>query len=323
MLRKVRQSLSSGGVVQLASVMILTISLASCGDDDPGPAATLPNMAQPPPPETTVMVDRAHNNGHHLGTTLGPLATMLSSAGYSLISSELSFNSESLARGSVLVISNALHQRNASGDWSLPTPSAFSDEEIQAVQDWVQAGGSLLLIADHMPFPGAAEALAAAFGVAFKNGFAFDASQIQAPVPCLLPRQIQIFRRSDGSLADHVITNGRNAGERVDSVATFTGQAFEPDGVTTSLFTFGLAAVIWTPEVAWQFDSETPELNVEGWRQGAVLESGLGRVALFGEAAMFTEQTCGNDFPMGMNAPAASQNRQFIINLFRWLFRDL
>lgn len=323
MLRQTTTTLFWNGIVRIGSVVMLVISVASCGGEDTTPTATPPNMVPPPPPESTVLVDRAHHNGHNLFTTLRPLAAMLSSEGYSLISSESSFDPEGLARGSVLVISNALNQRNAGGDWSLPTPSAFENVEIQAVQDWVQEGGSLLLIADHMPFPGAAEALAAAFGVTFNNGFAFDATQIPAPFTCLEPRQIQVFRRSDGSLADHAITNGRNAAERVDSVATFTGQAFEPDGVTASLLTFGSTAVSWTPEVAWQFDSETPELIVDGWRQGAVREFGLGRVALFGEAAMFTEQTCGSGFPMGMNAPAASQNRQFILNLFRWLFGDL
>ena len=37
---------------------------------------------------------------------------------------------------------------------------------------WVAGGGALLLIADHMPMAGAAEALGAAFGVTWHNGFA-------------------------------------------------------------------------------------------------------------------------------------------------------
>ena len=39
---------------------------------------------------------------------------------------------------------------------------------MKAVRDWVKGGGSLLLIADHMPFPGAAGTLASAFGVRFR-----------------------------------------------------------------------------------------------------------------------------------------------------------
>lgn len=46
-------------------------------------------------------------------------------------------------------------------------------------------------------------------------------------------------------------------------------------------------------------------------------------VAVFGVAAMFTEQICGTGLPMGMNAPAAAQNGRFLINLVRWLFGEL
>lgn len=69
------------------------------------------------------------------------------------------------------MISNPLHERNIR-DWSLPTPSAFTKEEIAALKNWVERGGSLLLIADHMPFPGAAGDLAKAFEVEFSNGYA-------------------------------------------------------------------------------------------------------------------------------------------------------
>lgn len=75
--------------------------------------------------------------------------------------------------------------------WDLPTPSAFSPEGVEAVREWVEAGGSLLLFADHMPMPGAARDLAAAFGVRFSNGFALDPDGMSGQL---------VFRRSDGSL---------------------------------------------------------------------------------------------------------------------------
>lgn len=54
--------------------------------------------------------------------------------------------------------------------------------------------------------------------------------------------------------------------------------------------------------------------------QGAVLRFGRGRVALFGEAAMFTAQLAGpTRKPVGMNAPEAGQNAQFVLNLLHWL----
>lgn len=47
---------------------------------------------------------------------------------------------------------------------------------------------------------------------------------------------------------------------------------------------------------------------------------GRGRVAVFGEAAMFTAQVTGPERqPMGMNAPGAEQNAQLLLNVLHWL----
>jgi hypothetical protein len=47
---------------------------------------------------------------------------------------------------------------------------------------------------------------------------------------------------------------------------------------------------------------------------------GRGRVAFFGEAAMFSAQVAGREKrPMGMNAPLAEQNAQFALNTLHWL----
>ena len=110
--------------------------------------------------------------------------------------------------------------KQSEADWApLPTLSAFTEAEVAAVEQWVRSGGSLLLIADHMPLAGHAEALAAAFGIRFQNGFAQDAKG----------NGQMTFRRSDGSLPASVIADGRGTAERVDSVMTFTGQAFRLD----------------------------------------------------------------------------------------------
>jgi hypothetical protein len=80
------------------------------------------------------------------------------------------------------------------------------------VREWVRRGGSLLLIVDHFPWPDAARKLADALGIHFDSGTASE-PDLSGPL---------VFRRSDHSLAEHPIADGRTAGERVDSVATFT-----------------------------------------------------------------------------------------------------
>ena len=63
-------------------------------------------------------------------------------------------------------------------------------------------------------------------------------------------------------------------------------------------------------------------MPVAGWSQGALLKAAKGRVAVSGEAGMFTAQLAGPQArPFGMNAPAASQNAQFLLNVAHWLAR--
>lgn len=129
-----------------------------------------------------------------------------------------------------------------------------------------------------------------------------------------------IFRRADGSLAVSPITEGIRAGVRVDSVATFTGSAFRPPPGATSLLTFRPDVVSLNPDTAWTVLEDSPRTDVGGWSQGAVAEVGKGRVAVFGEAAMFSAQLAGpQGVPMGMNAPIAAQNPRFLLNLIEWL----
>jgi hypothetical protein len=274
-----------------------------------------------------VLLDEAHNNYHTLAGRYRPFGDFLRSNGFVVKPSLAPLSASVLAGADVLTISNALNIQNVS-IWSLPTPSAFTAAEVAAVKAWVETGGGLLLIADHMPFPGAAEELAVAFDVRFRNGFAFDTLQLTSPKTCLLEPEIQIFRRSDGSLRAHPLTDGRTESERVDSVATFTGQAFEPTASPEPLLVFGTTAVQLFPTTAWEFSASTERVGVGGWPQASVRKMGSGRAAFFGEAAMFSTQTCfggaGRDaVPMGMNSPLAGQNGRLLLNVLRWLMREL
>ena len=257
-----------------------------------------------------VAIDEAHENFHTATGRYLAFAHLVRRDGFAVRASSEKFTTATLRDVRVLVIANALHPRNARGDWSLPTPPAFLPAEIEAVVAWVRDGGALLLIADHMPFPGANQTLAAAFGFSFSNGFAQDSTA----------NSRLVFSRADASLADHAIVRGRSATEAVDLVVTFTGSAFRSPPDAAVLFTLPPGCVSLEPKVAWQFPPGTPQTDVGGWAQGAVLKIERGRVAVFGEAALFSAQLAGPDKrPMGMNDPTAKQNPQFLLNVLRWL----
>lgn len=258
----------------------------------------------------TVLIDEGHYNFHTMDGRYLPFARLLQRDGYVVKPRGGKFTRTDLDHARILVVSNALAKENED-DWNLPTPSAFDSAEIATVRNWVDGGGSLLLIADHMPFPGAAGLLAAEFGILMGNGFALDAGTLDGRI---------CFIRSAGTLAEHPITQGRNPSERIDSVTAFTGQAFRLEGAGEGLMTFGHDVVLLMPEVAWQFSKLTPSMSASRMLQGAVVRFGKGRVAVFGEAAMFSAQVAGpNRIPAGMNDPRAPQNGQFLLNVVHWL----
>lgn len=263
-----------------------------------------------------VYIDAAHHNFHTADGRYYTFATLLRRDGYVVRSNRSAFSSRSLAAMDVLVISNAMHEQSANNFAPLPNYSAFTPGEIAAVERWVRQGGSLMLIADHMPIAGHAAALAAAFGLRFQNGFAFDSAGNGRTT----------FRRSDGLLRSHVITDGRVSSERIDSVTTFTGQVFraDPNVDAAPLLLFPPKSQLLLPRVAWVLSDSTPRIPADYQLQAAAVRHGRGKVAVFGEAAMFSAQLSGPDRrPMGMNHPIAAQNYRFALNTLGWLTADL
>lgn len=269
-----------------------------------------------------VVIDEAHHNFHTAGGRYLPFARLVRSDGYIVRSGTVRYDSAALAGVQVLVVANALHPSNERGaDWRLPVRAAFDSGEVASIEQWVRGGGSLWLIADHMPFAGAIADLARAFGVYWFNGFAVP----EAPATDRPTRDFLItYRRADHSLGDAPVTRGRSTAEQIDSVVTFTGSAFRISSVHGNevwpLFTFREHTRVWLPRVAWQFGDTVASVPGDGLLQGALLTVGRGRVAVFGEAAMFSAQVTGPQrVPMGMNAPRAAQNAQFALNVIHWL----
>lgn len=254
-----------------------------------------------------VYIDEAHHNFHTAEGRFAPFAHLLTADGFRVRRFQSRFDQASLDSIGILVISNALAAANAD-NWGRPVNAAFAESEISALENWVRRGGALLLIADHMPMAGAAMTLGARFGVPFIDGFAID------------PKGwVTVFRRSDGSLANHAITNGRSPAERVDSIATFTGSAFLHTVAVDTLLTLPEGTRVLLPQVAHQFSDSTPYLLGSHLLQGAVRQVGRGRLAIFAEAGMFTAQRQTGGGPMGLNDPRAGGNAQFILNLLHWM----
>ncbi len=268
-----------------------------------------------------VAIDAAHYDFHVADGRFAPYARLLAADGFRVVSSSSGFQAASLDGVSVLVVANALHADDADpARWALPIRSAFGLDEVEAVRSWVAKGGSLLLIADHMPFPAAAADLASAFGFDFQNGFAVDAVVEQRLGHTgRAARQPASFRRGAG-LADHAITRGLGPHERVEELFTFTGSSFTGSPPARPLITLGRTWVNLYPEVVWRFETDTRRESAAGMHQAATVVHGKGRVAVFAEAGMFTAQHASDTGkPMGLNHPDAVDNAQFVLNVMHWL----
>jgi len=256
-----------------------------------------------------VFIDEGHHNFHTKNGRYKAFSNLIERDGYNVEVYNSEFNKKKLAKGKILVISNALNEINVE-NWFLPNPSAFTNSEIKTIKQWVNNGGSLFLIADHMPMAGAAKDLAKVFGFEFTNGFVFDT----------LSRGPAYFNLNEKTLTESIITKGRDSTESVEQIATFTGQAFKISDNATPILTFNKNYVNILPDTAWVFDEETTKFNVEGWSQGAYKNYGKGKIVVFGEAAMFTAQLAGpQKRKMGMNNEVAPENYQLLLNIIHWL----
>jgi hypothetical protein len=143
-------------VTRLISGSLLSQQVA---DTSFNPVISRPEYAMGKGP--VILIDEGHNNFHTTGGRYLPFAMLLRTDGYVVKGTAGEFKEPGLNKARILVIANALNSLNTQ-NWFLPTPSAFTDPEIDIVKRWVRTGGSLFLIADHMPMGGAAAGLATA-----------------------------------------------------------------------------------------------------------------------------------------------------------------
>ena len=253
-----------------------------------------------------VLFDEAHHNFHTTDGRYKPFVDLMTNDGYQVIRNRKPFTKQSLDSFKMLVIANALGAEEMDDEGS--DQSAFTEEEIKAVYDWVRGGGALLLIADHAPFGGAAATLGTKLGVDMSKGYTFDAANALPQSPSFL-----IFSRENKLLGPHPIFEGRNEKERVSKVLSFTGQSLKGPEESSSILKLADTAQ----------DSANHEqkalVSAAGRGQALAFKVGRGRVVVHGEAAMLSAQIAGQEkFKMGMNYDGFD-NKQYALNLMHWL----
>ncbi|HSG40960.1 MAG TPA: DUF4350 domain-containing protein [Thermoanaerobaculia bacterium] len=261
-----------------------------------------------------LLIDEAHRNLHTVQGRYASFAQVARNDGYRVESWTKAFVTGELPEKAILVIANAQGEEK-------PTDPAFQPDEILALRQWVESGGSLFLIADHAPFGTAAQTLAEAFGIRMIDGHVRDV-QHQAtglPGPFFLE-----FTQASGLLGDHAILRGRSQSEQIRRVVTFAGQALSATPPAVVLLRLGDKA----ESVANPNGADSTVQPVGGSAQAVAVEIGKGRVVVAGEAGLFGAQIIRGEaarraglqetLRFGMNHPG-TDDRQLLLNVLHWL----
>lgn len=261
---------------------------------------------------TTIHIDEGHNNFHTINGRYRAFSQILQSDGYQIMPNLTRFTETNFDEIKILVIANA-EADGVTHPIVTPTKSAFTSDEIDVIKMWVEKGGSLFLIADHMPFAGAAAGLANAFGFKFYDSFVmYDAGN-----------SFFDFSIDDGSLSNHSISRGRNEDEMVQNIRSFTGQGFKIPSGAESILNLNETQTVFLTDTMWVFKN-IKTFPATGLSQGAIMRYGKGKLVIWGEAAMFSAQLAGpNRYKAGMNTPEAAQNYKLLLNLIHWLDNKL
>jgi hypothetical protein len=260
-----------------------------------------------------VLFDEAHNNADTASGRYKPFADLITSDGYSVVPGSRRFSKSALAGYNILVIVNA------AGPESKRDASPFTEEECDAVRDWVSAGGALLLISDNAPYSAAVAKVSERFDVELTNGYTVDTSKYNKETE---DQSELVFTRVDGLLGEHPINMGRDATERINRIISFSGTSLKgPKGSVPFLKLADTAMDVLPPDRKPTPDNPSPDhrqVSAAGRAQGVALTFSKGRVVVLGEAAMLTAQVALRGFRFGMNLPGID-NRQLALNIMHWL----
>lgn len=157
-----------------------------------------------------------------------------------------------------------------------------------------------------------------AFGVEVHNGYTEDTLLNNKDV-----RDALLFTKSKGNLnSTHPIL------EKVEKLNTFAGSAVKGDSIWMQLLVFTPNAQNFNVKVDVKREGGDIKTSIEyadfysakGYSQGICKQYGKGKIVVLAESAFLTAQIDKNGNKFGINIPEAD-NKQFVLNLVRWLVK--
>ncbi len=262
-----------------------------------------------------ILLDGGHHNFFIQWGFIKPFADLAEADGYQTVIDDETFTPGYLARFDIVMIITAL-PFDFTTKTEVTTETTFTGAEIEALYDWVKAGGSLLVFSEHAPLDQAINPLLQRFGMSSSVGTVVDTEHYDKTLG--RPGWI-VFSRENGLLnEEHPITNGRNKSESIDSVVTFGGSSLTGKGYTNLLRLSPSAENREHPTGVGPIGM--------GNSQALAGSVGAGRIAAFGDSNGFTAMNFKLEDGLSVAAGMNTENhewRQFVLNILHWLSGEL
>ena len=306
----------------LTPAVILLVLLPTCVTSAEWPMSNDPafdeSVRQPTYMESSgpkILVDGGHHNFFIQWDFIEPFADLAKADGYQPLIDDEIFTPNYLAQFDIVMIITAL-PFDFTTKTEVTTETTFTATEIEALYEWVNTGGSLLVFSEHAPFDQAINPLLSRFGMSSSIGTVVDTEHYDKTLGS--PGWI-VFSRENGYLnEEHPITNGRDKSEEIDSVVTFGGSSLTGDGYT-NLFRLSPSA---------ENLKHATGVGPVGMGNSQALAGtvGEGRVVAFGDSNGFTamnfKQEDGSSVSVGMTTEN-HQWKQLVLNVLHWLSGEL
>lgn len=310
------KSITLGCIASLLSILFLSSSCkhyanGSKPDNNFDVVVQNPELIKSKP---RVLYDEAHKNIHEIHGTYEPFGKLIKNDGCVVSSTDKKISDDLLTQADIYISVTA----QGSGDTG--EKNTYSEGEINALEKWINNGGSALIITEHFPFSLSMATLLRRFNVEVFNGMADDSTMVINEGGNALQ-----FQKLKGQINNtHPIT------ANINTVNTFFGSSLKADTTFTPLLLLSDNAENYNVKSTIKKEGGDTKVEIayvtphsaKGYYQGVCKQYGKGRLVVLSESAMLTAQIDKKGKKFGINLPN-EDNKQFALNIIRWLANKL
>ena len=277
--------------------------------------ATVAHPKYPRDQGPAVLIDAGHFNFIvHMGLA-NPLIDVATADGYRVTVDSMKFTKSYLSNYKILVIFPAMPFKFGSKK-QVTDEITFTADELSALHDWVNDGGSLLMFNEHAPIDKSVTPLFNKFGIQLSIGIVVDSIHHDTFTKATNKESLLVFSRSNELLnTSHPITKGERASEKINTVVTYGGGGLKGAGYV-NIFKLSPSSIIK------KYNGSEPSGSADS--QALAGRFGKGKVVALGDCNGFTAMYVmqgSTKLSAGMQV-ADYDWKQFAINTLHWLSKS-